>query len=94
MWGKFFLLPLVGGVFVIGDAGDAVLLPHVFEKSGAVAFAVEDEGEAAEPGVSLELLRGGLAGHVAQQARHDVLAQGGDEAGVHDLVDDEEGLAG
>jgi hypothetical protein len=40
-------------MFVAGDTGDAVLLPHFAQESGTVSLAVEDEQEATSPGMLL-----------------------------------------
>jgi len=61
---------------VVGDAGNAVVLPHLAKESRTVAFAIEDDHEAAEIRVGLELFVGRLTGNVFQQTRHDVALQG------------------
>jgi len=37
---KLFLRPVFAGVFVVGDAADAVVLPQLFENARTVAFAL------------------------------------------------------
>ena len=67
---------------------------HPFEKRGAVAFAVEHQRETAQERVFAQWLGSGLVGHFAQEPRHEVVAQGGEESAVDDLVDGEKGAAG
>src|SRR5881409_41558 len=61
------------GKFVVGDAGDPMLLPHLPEESRTVAFAIENDHEAAEIGVGLELFGRGLTGNILDQTRHHVV---------------------
>jgi len=78
---------------VVGDAGNAVVLPHLAEKRRTVAFAIEDDHEAAEIRVGLQLFVGRLTGNVFQQTRHDVAAQGLQHPVVNRTFDREERLA-
>ena len=64
--------PIVLGILVVGDAGDAVGLPHLLEELRAVPFAVEHDDEACTIAVGLEFGRGRLAGDILEQTRHDV----------------------
>jgi hypothetical protein len=61
--GEFGFFPIVAGVFVVGEDGDALGF-EAGEEVGGVAFAVEDEGEAVEVGIGLEGGGGGLVGDV------------------------------
>jgi len=66
--------PIVLGILVVGDAGDAVGLPHLLEELRAVPFPVEQDHEACAIAVGLELLHCRLAGNILQETRHDVTA--------------------
>ncbi|MGA2703541.1 MAG: VOC family protein [Isosphaeraceae bacterium] len=57
---------------VVGDAGDAVGLPHLLEELRAVPFAVEQDHEACTIAVGLELGLSRLAGDILEQTRHNV----------------------
>ena len=54
--------PGVGDVFAVGDDADA-LFPEAGKQAVVGAFAVEDDDEAVEARVGLELCGGGLAGN-------------------------------
>ena len=86
--------PLPGGVFVIGDAGDAVIVPHLFEKAGAVAFAVEDQYETTKTGIGLKFFVAGLGWHFLEQTRNDIFFQSLDQSRINRFIDEEKGLAG
>ena len=75
---------------MIGDAGDAVRLPHLAEERRAVGFPIEDQRETAPVRIGPELLLRGLAGNLPQQARDDVAAQRLQQTGVDGLLDHEE----
>ena len=67
--------PIILGILVVCDAGDAVGLPHLLEELGAVPFAVEQDHEACAIAVGLEFLRGRLARDLLEQTWHNVAAQ-------------------
>src|SRR5208337_3917256 len=50
----------------VGDAGDAVGLPHLLEELRAVPFPVEQDHEACAIAVGLEFLCGRLAGNLLE----------------------------
>jgi len=62
-WDKFSFGPILAGVLVIGEDGNALDF-EAGEECGGVAFAVEDEGEAVEVWVGGEGLGVGLVGDV------------------------------
>jgi hypothetical protein len=62
-----FLRPGVFGKLVIGDAGDTMLLPHLFEERGRVALSVEDEDKSMTKRICLERLLGGLPGDIIEE---------------------------
>ena len=55
--GELGFRPILFGIFVVGDAGDAMLLPHLSEERRTVPFAIEDDHEAAEIRIGLRVVR-------------------------------------
>src|SRR5262249_59271725 len=58
--------PVVVGILMIGNAGDAVSLPHLLEESRAVPFPVKHDHKACTIAVSVELLGSRLARNVSK----------------------------
>jgi hypothetical protein len=84
--------PILAGVFVVGEAGDALLL-HPGEEGRAIPFPIEDHGEAMEQRIGSQFLRALLSRHVPFEARDDLLLQDLQEPGIDGLTHHEEGLA-
>jgi len=81
---ELVLVPVRAGVFAVGQAGHPLGLQPLHQVR-AVALAVEHHGEAVQQGVFLQGFRIRLAGHVAQQARQDVLFEHLDQARIGGL---------
>jgi hypothetical protein len=84
--------PILAGVLVIGQAGDAPFL-HCGEESRAVSLTIEHYGEAVQKGIRLKLGGSGLIRDVLFKTRNDVVRQSLQNTWVDSLADYEERLA-
>lgn len=89
---EFLHGPILAGVFVVGETSDALLL-HPGDEGRAVAFPIEDHGEAMEQRIGGQFLRGGLSRHVPFEARDDLVFQDLQEPRIDGLTHHEERLA-
>src|SRR5262249_15565078 len=85
--------PIVLGIFVIGDASNAVRLPHLLEELRAVSFAVEQNHETSAIAISLKLGYGWLAGDLVEKTRHDFALECFEKSVVDRPLNGEERLA-
>src|SRR5262249_34355579 len=85
--------PIVLGIFVIGDASNAVRLPHLLEELRAVPFAVEENHETSAIAISFELGYGWLSGDLVEKTRHDVALECFEKPVVDRPLNGEERLA-
>jgi hypothetical protein len=65
---EFLHGPILAGVFVVGETGNALFL-HPGDEGRAVPFPIEDHGETMEQRIGGQFLRGGLSWHVPLEAR-------------------------
>ena len=83
--------PILAGVLVIGQTGDALLL-HRGEKGGTVSFPVEHDSEAMKARIVIELLLAGLVRHIRFEPRNQLVFHDLQQSRIDGLADDEERL--